>query len=96
MYSIVMENGVYDNYFCEKITDCFATATIPIYWGSRTIERYFDIDGIIFLDDLNSLEELNEDLYQSKIKHVKNNLEILKSMNTSEDFIYLKYLKEKV
>ena len=100
MYSIVMENAVYDNYFSEKITDCFATGTIPIYWGSRTIEKHFDVDGIIFLDDIidlsrtNDLSDLNAELYEKKIKHVKNNLEILKKMNTPEDFLYLNYLKD--
>lgn len=100
MYSIVMENAVYDNYFSEKISDCFATGTIPIYWGSRTIEKNFDVDGIIFLDDIkdlnriNDLSDLNAELYEKKIKHVKNNLEILKKMNTPEDFLYLNYLKD--
>jgi len=95
MYSIVMENSVYDDYFCEKLTDCFATGTIPIYWGSRSIKKYFDIEGIIFLEDLTNFDCLTEDLYKSKMKHIKNNLKILKKMSTSEDFIYLNYLKGK-
>lgn len=94
MYSIVMENAVYDNYYTEKIADCFATGTIPIYWGTRTIEKHFDIDGIIFLEDLEDLSSLNAELYRKKLRHVKNNLQILNETNTSEDFLYLNYLKE--
>tara|TARA_R110002012_G_scaffold234769_1_gene408383 strand:- start:312 stop:1172 length:861 start_codon:yes stop_codon:yes gene_type:complete len=93
MYSIAMENAVYDYYYTEKIADCFATGTIPIYWGSRTIERHFDINGIIFLEDVKNIKDLNINLYEKKLKHVENNLEILKKMNTPEDFLYLNYLK---
>ena len=89
-----MENAVYDNYYTEKIADCFATGTIPIYWGTRTIEKHFDIDGIIFLEDLEDLSSLNAELYRKKLRHVKNNLQILNETNTSEDFLYLNYLKE--
>lgn len=94
MYSIAMENAVYDNYYSEKIADCFATGTIPIYWGTRTIERHFNADGIIFLEDIKDIKELDANLYEKKLKHVKNNLEILKNMNTPEDFLYLNYLND--
>jgi hypothetical protein len=32
-YSIIVENAYRPNYFTEKLTDCLATKTIPIYWG---------------------------------------------------------------
>jgi hypothetical protein len=32
-YSIVIENAYRHNYFTEKLLDCFATKTLPIYWG---------------------------------------------------------------
>ena len=37
MYSIVIENDQYDDYFTEKITDCFSTGTIPVYYGTENI-----------------------------------------------------------
>ncbi len=94
MFSIAMENSVYDDYYCEKITDCFATGTIPIYWGTRNINKYFDVDGVIFLEDIDDFNQLNEDLYLSKMKHIEKNLDIVKNMETAEDFIYLNYLKD--
>ena len=35
MFSVCIENDVYDTYFTEKILDCFATGTIPIYKGTK-------------------------------------------------------------
>ena len=37
MFSICIENITYDSYFTEKILDCFATGTIPVYKGSKKI-----------------------------------------------------------
>jgi hypothetical protein len=47
MFSVVVENDFYDNYYTEKITDCFATGTIPVYLGSPTIGDVFNMDGIV-------------------------------------------------
>lgn len=33
MFSVVTENSSYDGYVTEKLMDCFATRTIPLYWG---------------------------------------------------------------
>jgi len=96
MFSIVMENAIYDNYYTEKIADCFATGTIPIYWGTRTINQHFDSDGIVFLEDIKDLSEINEELYNRKLKYVENNLEILKNTSTSEDFLYFNYFRKEI
>ena len=67
MFSFAIENDNYDIYFSEKILDCFATGTIPIYWGTKKISNYFDINGIIFYDDFD-ISLLNEEFYYSKTK----------------------------
>lgn len=41
-YHIVIENSNINDYFSEKIIDCFLTGTIPIYWGTSNINKYFD------------------------------------------------------
>ena len=38
-------------YFTEKLLDCFATGTIPVYLGAPDIGKVFNIDGIITLSD---------------------------------------------
>jgi hypothetical protein len=93
MFSVCIENDTYDTYFTEKILDCFATGTIPVYMGTKNISKYFNSEGIIFLNN-NSLDSLTSDLYYSKIEYVKENLERVLQFNTIEDFIYNKYLKD--
>jgi hypothetical protein len=90
MFSVVVENGFYNSYFTEKILDCFATGTIPVYLGSPDIDRYFNMDGIIRLTDE---FDVSEELYYSKMDAIKDNLEIAKQYEVIEDFIYLNYFK---
>ena len=92
-FSIVMENATYANMFTEKITDCFMTGTIPIYYGISNIGDFFDINGIILLDEKFNIENLSFDLYYSKIDSVKHNLELSKNILCAEDYIYINYIK---
>jgi hypothetical protein len=92
MFSICIENSTTDTYFTEKILDCFAMGTIPIYKGTKKILNHFDGDGILFLDDI-KLSDLNESLYKSKLNNVKNNFELVKELMVPEDVIY-KTLKQ--
>lgn len=91
MFSFVIENGIYDTYFTEKILDCFATGTIPIYLGTPKIKEYFNQDGIIFLDEIFNIENLTSDLYYSKLKAINQNLNIVKNFVVTEDWLYKKY-----
>ena len=93
MFSVAIENSSYNTYFTEKITDCFAVGTIPIFYGNKDIGEIFNPNGIIMLDDNFDIKSLNKDLYQSKIDAVKENFEIACNMQTAEDYIYNKYLK---
>jgi hypothetical protein len=92
-FSIAILNANYDEYFTEIVTDCFCTGTIPIYWGTNAIEKYFDKDGIIFLDDKFDINSLSMDLYHSKMEAVKNNLSNIVIYPIEEDYIYLNIIK---
>ena len=91
MFSVGIENAVYDCYFTEKLTDCFACVTIPIFYGSRGVTKYFNEDGIIFLDDEFDLSSLTPDLYYSKMDAVKDNLERAIEFPIAEDYLYQTY-----
>lgn len=91
MFSVVIENGFYESYFTEKILDCFATGTVPVYMGSPDIGKYFNKDGII---DLTEEFDVSEEIYFSKMDAIKENLERAKEYEVLEDFIYLNYFKE--
>jgi len=86
MYSVTIENSIEDDYFTEKIIDCFLTGTIPIYYGTNNISQYFDSEGIIMINNVDDLESkinlLTEDFYLSKIESIRNNFVI------AQEFIY--------
>jgi hypothetical protein len=94
MFSVCIENITYDSYFTEKILDCFATGTIPIYRGSKKILDYYDGNGIIFLDDLSDLSDLTPELYFSKIESVNRNFKTLNEYILIDDFIYRNFLSK--
>ena len=94
MFSFAMENTNHKFAFCEKTTDCFATGTIPIYWGGRGIEKYFNKDGIIFIEDLESIDTLTEELYYSKMDAINENFNKLENLVSSEDYFAENYMGE--
>jgi len=91
MFSIAMENSKYETYFTEKILDCFAMGTIPVYWGTPDIGEHFNLDGIIIFDDNFSLDMLTPELYYSKIEAVKENFERVKEYQVLENYISGRY-----
>lgn len=91
-FSIVIENSKTNNYFTEKLLDCFATGTLPIYWGCSNIGNFFNTEGIIILNDIEDLESiiplLTPEYYNSKIKAIKENLTLCRQYNVIEDWLY--------
>lgn len=65
-YSIAIENSYLDDYFTEKLTECYLTCTYPIYYGAPNINKYFDegsltqIDREDFIGSVRKIEELLE------------------------------------
>lgn len=90
MFSVAIENGEYETYFTEKILDCFATGTIPVYLGASDIGNHFNTDGIITLSDE---FDVSEDLYYDSMDAIHDNLERAKKMEVLEDFIWENYLQ---
>ncbi len=93
MFSIQMENDTYPSIFSEKITDCFATGTIPIFWGTPDIGTWFNEDGIIVLTENFDINSLSRELYESKRPAILDNFERVKKMITAEDYIFQNFLK---
>jgi hypothetical protein len=92
MFSVCVENETFDTYFTEKILDCFATGTIPIYKGTKKILNHFNPEGIIFLDDIN-IENLNEDLYFSMLNAVTDNFERVRRYMCPENYFFSNYIQ---
>jgi len=78
-YAITLENQKLENWITEKVIDCFASKTIPIYCGCPNIGEYFNIDGIITFDTLEELKDildnLEESYYDNHINIIEENFE---------------------
>ena len=90
MFSVVMENSIADNYYTEKIIDCFITGNIPIYRGCKNIGKFFDKRGIIEFNNIEDLrhilDSLTPQIYEEMLPYVKINFEL--ALN-----VYLKILE---
>jgi hypothetical protein len=97
-FSIAMENGVYENYFTEKILDCFLTGTIPIYHGCPNISNFFDMNGILTFNTEDELVDiinnLTLDFYSSKIESIKKNFDLALNYRYNNDIYFEKYIKQ--
>jgi hypothetical protein len=81
-FHIAIENVVSENYFSEKLIDCFQSKTVPIYLGCPNIGDYFNINGIIvvrdYLDIVNALNKINLSTYHEMQEFVNINYELSK------------------
>lgn len=81
-FSIIVENDQCVDYFTEKLIDCLASKTIPIYWGCPNVGDYFNMDGIITFRDHDELEKiilsLYDGLYEEKLSAIEENYELSK------------------
>jgi hypothetical protein len=97
-FNVAIENYVDDHYFTEKILNCFATGTIPIYRGARNIDNYFNSDGIITFNSLSELRKILAKLdfkeYEDRFAAIKDNFNRVKNYLTIEQYIYNNYGRE--
>jgi hypothetical protein len=49
-YSIAFENARTANYFSEKLMDCFVCLTLPLYYGSPEIQKYFPARSFVTIE----------------------------------------------
>ncbi len=92
-YSIIVENNRTKHYFTEKIMDCIATGTIPIYWGCPNISEYFNEKGILSFEKIEDLADIFETIskpghYESLLPIVKENYKIVQQYNNYEDWMF--------
>ena len=78
MFHIGIESKQEINYFADKILDCFATKTLPIYYGAPNISEWgYDEKGIIRFNDEEELVKIVNNLtpedYYNRIEAIENN-----------------------
>lgn len=63
-YSLAVENESQDDYWTEKLADCFLAYTLPIYYGCTNIDNYFPTESYILID-INKPEEALDIIQQA-------------------------------
>jgi hypothetical protein len=95
-FSFAIENGWSDDYFTEKLLDCFAVGTVPIYWGAGGISKFFNMDGVLMLpQDVSAVPDfiaelmptLTTERYESMRHAIEDNFNRCKDYFVSEDWI---------
>lgn len=99
MFSVAIENvSCDDNYFSEKIIDCFLTGTIPIYHGCIHIGEFFDERGILSFQTQEELDAIIDSLspekYSSMLEYAKINYEKCYEWPLNNDMLYDMYYKK--
>lgn len=88
-FSYVFENDLTNDYFSEKILDCFAMKTVPIYYGTKNIKKFFNTKGIIDYRK-HKFEDLTVQNYLSRLEYIDENYKLVKNYKIPEDTIYQK------
>lgn len=106
MYSVVIENYIDDIWFTEKLLNCFATKTIPIYYGARDISNFFEDRSIIICRSINELEKRINDVIDLQDDYIEfyneedtqlalqENYELSKQYEKFDEWFYNTYEKE--
>jgi hypothetical protein len=68
---------------------------VPVYYGSRkVVEKYFDVRGVIFLEDDPDLTTLSKEKYEEMMPFIEKNFKLAQQLPIAEDYIYENYLKK--
>ena len=98
-FSFAIENNLSDYYFTEKITNCFEAQTIPIYFGARKINEFFNEDGIIRITekDFENIEyiikQCTKEEYERRLPAVLDNYQRVQEYRNMQDYLYEHYLQ---
>lgn len=97
MYNIAVENDSQKYYFTEKILNCFASMTVPIYYGATEIGKFFNEDGIIILKEpsiectVQTIKQCSFTDYQNRRNAIIDNYNRVLNYLTVEDYIVNNY-----
>ena len=101
-YSVVIENECEAYSFTEKIFNCFATMTVPIYFGATKIREFFNEDGIIFINskDADEVERIIQGCsiedYISRKNAMIDNFERVQKYISMEKYLWEEYLQYEI
>jgi hypothetical protein len=83
-YSLAIENHSTNDYWTEKISDCFLSWTMPIYYGCKNILEYFPEESMILVDPgkpEEALEKIHKSMsnkrWEKNVKYIKEARELV-------------------
>lgn len=90
MFSICILPSKIDYEFDEKLIDCFLTGTVPIFWGCPSIDKFFNIKGMIIFDTMeeciNIINSINIEKYNEMKPYIDENFKIANEKYTKFKF----------
>lgn len=98
-YSVIVENYISPYFFTEKITNCFAAMTVPVYVGASKINEFFNEDGIIRVrpEDLGRIDTIlaqcGEKDYAQRLPAIRDNYQRAQRYLNVFDYLYEEYRK---
>jgi len=91
-YSFAIINTNEDDYFTDILIDCLAVGTVPIFWGTKNISKYFNPDGMIIFNKLEEVDAIVDSCceadYINKLPAIKENIELAKEYVSTYDWMY--------
>ena len=100
-FSVAIENTFGNNECTEKLSDCFLTGTIPVYYGCPNLGSYFDERGVLSFTNISELDSIikeitkdGENIYKEKLPYIKNNFELVQEYSLNADQWFDKYIKQ--
>ena len=98
-FNVALENDKQDYYLTEKLCNCFANKVVPIYFGANKIDEFFDMDGVIYVENRDDIPKIIEELdidkeYEKRKDAIERNYELVKKYRSFDDYFYTTYEKE--
>lgn len=91
-FHLTIENCKNENFFTEKIIDCFQTKTIPIYWGCPNISEFFNEKGIIVVNDfkdiIKTINNLTIEDYTNRVEYIEENFKTSNDYTNLQDRVF--------
>lgn len=93
MYSVAIENCQSRYYFTEKLLNCFATMTVPVYFGCKDVGKFFNTDGIIIIEKptvecaMKAISSCSEHDYLSRREAIIDNFNRVQRYMCCEDYL---------
>jgi hypothetical protein len=93
MYAIVIENGIEDGYWSEKLVDSVILKCVVFYWGAPNVHDWFLPDSVIPFYDIDELKillnNMSVDDYNSRLKAVNLNYHRAQAWTSVDDGLLL-------